>query len=137
MASETTSTIQEFINSAPSNSITYESTSFLEKFSTLTLVSYNIFNDYLDEMLELSVSVTLSDEEYNRYVYRPKLLAYDVYGSTEVYFLILMLNNICNVKEFNFRKVKMLRVEDLEKVISSVYNSEKYRLDLNRSKIEE
>lgn len=137
MASETTSTIQEFINSAPSNSITYESTSFLEKFSTLTLVSYNIFNDYLDEMLELSVSVTLSDEEYNRYVYRPKLLAYDVYGSTEIYFLILMLNNICNVKEFNFRKVKMLRVEDLEKVISSVYNSEKYRLDLNRSKIEE
>lgn len=137
MASETTSTIQEFISSAPSNSITYESTSFLEKFSTLTLVSYNIFNDYLDEMLELSVSVTLSDEEYNRYVYRPKLLAYDVYGSTEIYFLILMLNNICNVKEFNFRKVKMLRVEDLEKVISSVYNSEKYRLDLNRSKIEE
>lgn len=137
MASETTSTIQEFISSAPSNSITYENTSFLEKFSTLTLVSYNIFNDYLDEMLELSVSVTLSDEEYNRYVYRPKLLAYDVYGSTEVYFLILMLNNICNVKEFNFRKVKMLRVEDLEKVISSVYNSEKYRLDLNRSKIEE
>lgn len=137
MASETTSTIQDFINSAPSNSITYESTSFLEKFTTLTLVSYNIFNDYIEEMLDLSVSVTLSDEEYNRYMFRPKLLAYDVYGSTEVYFLIMLLNNICNVKEFNFKKVKMLRVEDLEKVISAVYNSEKYRLDLNRSKIEE
>lgn len=137
MASETTSTIQDFINSAPSNSITYESTSFLEKFTTLTMVSYNIFNDYLDEMLDLSVSVALSDQEYNRYVYRPKLLAYDVYGSTEVYFIIMMLNNICNVKEFDFKKVKMLRVEDMEKVISAVYNSEKYRLDINRTKVEE
>ena len=137
MASETTSTIHDFINSAPSNSITYESTSFLEKFTTLTMVSYNIFNDYLDEMLDLSVSVALSDQEYNRYVYRPKLLAYDVYGSTEVYFIIMMLNNICNVKEFDFKKVKMLRVEDMEKVISAVYNSEKYRLDINRTKVEE
>lgn len=137
MASETTSTIQEFINSAPSNSITYESTSFLEKFSSLTLVSYNIFNDYLDEMIDLSVSVSLSDVEYNRYLFRPKLLAYDVYGSTEIYFIIMMLNNICNVKEFNFKKVRMLRVEDLEKVISAVYNSERYRLDINRSKIRE
>ena len=137
MASETTSTIQDFINSAPSNSITYESTSFLDKFTTLTMVSYNIFNDYLDEMLDLSVSVALSDQEYNRYVYRPKLLAYDVYGSTEVYFIIIMLNNICNVKEFDFKKVKMLRVEDMEKVISAVYNSEKYRLDINRTKVEE
>ena len=137
MASETTSTIQDFIYSAPSNSITYESTSFLEKFTTLTMVSYNIFNDYLDEMLDLSVSVALSDQEYNRYVYRPKLLAYDVYGSTEVYFIIMMLNNICNVKEFDFKKVKMLRVEDMEKVISAVYNSEKYRLDINRTKVEE
>ena len=134
---ETTTTIQDFINSAPSNSITCESTSFLEKFTSLIMVSYNIFNDYIDEMLDLCVTVTLSDQEYNKYIYRPKLLAYDVYGSTEVYFIIMILNNICNVKEFNFKKVKMLRVEDLEKVISAVYNSEKYRLDINRTKIEE
>lgn len=137
MASETTTTIQDFINSAPANSISYDSTSFLEKFNNLTMVSYNIFNDYIEEMLDMCVNVTLSDQEYNKYVYRPKLLAYDVYGSTEMYFIIMILNNICNVKEFNFKKIKMLTVEDLEKVVSAVYNSEKYRLDINRSKIGE
>lgn len=137
MASERTTTIKDFINSAPSNSITYESTSFLEKFSNLTMVSYNIFNDYIDEILDMAVTVTLSDQEYNKYLYRPKLLAYDVYGSTEVYFIIMILNNICNVKEFNFKKIKMLSVEDLQSVISAIYNADKYRLDINRTKIYE
>lgn len=137
MASERTATIEDFINSAPSNSISYDITSFLQKLTHITMVSYNVFNDYIDELLELSVTVTLSDQEFNRYQFRPKLLAYDIYGSTEVYFLIMILNNICNVKEFNFRSVKMLRVEDLEKVVSSIYNAEKYRLELNRTRIEE
>lgn len=136
MNPERTCTIQDFIDCYNSKNISYESTSLFQNFEHGTMISYNIFNDYIEELNELCVTVSLSDEEYNRYVYRPKILAYDIYGSTELFFIILMMNNICNVKDFDFKKVKLLKVSDLEKFISAVYNSEKYTLELNRSKIE-
>lgn len=136
MRPEKTYTIEEFIDSHNSADINYESTSLLQKLDGYTMIAYNIFNDYIDELDDLAVYVSLNDEEYNKYLYRPKILAYDLYGSTELFFLILMLNNICNVKEFDFKRLKLLKVEDLEKFISSVYNSERYTLSLNRTKNE-
>lgn len=136
MRPEKTYTIEEFIDSHNSADINYESTSLLQKLDGYTMIAYNIFNDYIDELDDLAVYVSLNDEEYNKYLYRPKILAYDLYGSTELFFLILILNNICNVKEFDFKRLKLLKVEDLEKFISSVYNSERYTLSLNRTKNE-
>lgn len=136
MRPEKTYTIEEFIDCYNTTDINYESTSLIQRLNNYTMISYNIFNDYLDELNEMAVYVSLTDEEYNKYVYRPKLLAYDLYGSTELFFLILMLNNICNVKEFDFKRLKLLKVDDLEKFISSVYNSERYTLSLNRIKNE-
>lgn len=134
MRSDKTYTIEDFIDSSNTNDINYESTSLLQNLNGYTMIAYNLFNDYIDELDNLAVYVTLSDEEYNKYLYRPKILAYDLYGSTELYFLILMLNNICNVKEFNFKRLKLLKVDDLQKFISAVYNSEKDTLSLNRTK---
>lgn len=135
MAAEYTSTVEGFIKSSGINTIHYDNLSLLEKFGNNLMVSHNIINDYIDELDNIAVNVTLSDSEFNKYVYKPKLLAYDIYGSTELYFVILAMNNICNVKEFNFRKVKMLKAQDLEKFISAIYNSEKRTLEMNRDKI--
>lgn len=137
MNPEKTCTIEDFINCYNTKNISYESMSLFQNFEYGTMISYNIFNDYIEELNDLCVTVTLSEEEYNRYLYRPKLLAYDIYGSTELFFIVLLMNNICNVKEFDFKKVKLLRVSDLESFISSVYNAEKQILELNRTKIEE
>lgn len=137
MNPERTYTIEEFIDCYNSKDISYESTSLFQKFEYGTMITYNLFNDYIEELNDLCVTVSLTEEEYNRYLYRPKLLAYDIYGSTELFFIVLMMNNICNVKEFDFKKVKLLKVADLEKFISAVYNSEKYTIELNRTKIEE
>lgn len=134
MNSDMTYTIEDFINSSNSSDINYETTSLIQRINGYTMISYNIFNDYIDELNDLAVYVTLTNEEYNKYLYRPKILSFDLYGSTELYFLILMLNNICNVKEFNFKRLKLLKVDDLQKFISAVYNSEKNTLSLNRSK---
>lgn len=136
MNPERTYTIEDFINCYNTKNISYESMSLFQNFEYGTMISYNIFNDYIEELNDLCVTVTLSEEEYNRYVYRPKLLAYDIYGSTELFFIVLLMNNICNVKEFDFKKVKLLRVSDLESFISSVYNAEKQILEVNRTKIE-
>ena len=82
MNPEKTCTIEDFINCYNTKNISYESMSLFQNFEYGTMISYNIFNDYIEELNDLCVTVTLSEEEYNRYLYRPKLLAYDIYGST-------------------------------------------------------
>ena len=62
---------------------------------------YNLINDYLPLIKEKAVTVVLDDDEYNKYLYKPKLLAYDVYKNTELYYVILLLNNVCSIKEFD------------------------------------
>lgn len=135
MKPEETYTIEQFISSAPTTKISYESLSIIESMSggENELITYNVLNDYIEELEELAVWVELDDIEHMRYIYKPKLLSYDIYGSTELYFVIMYMNNICNVKEFNLKKIKMLKMEVMEDFLSSVYNSEKEMIMNNRS----
>ena len=93
----------------------------------------SIINDYLDLLKEKSVEVELDEQEKIKYFYNPELLSFDIYGTTELDFLILKLNGIIDPKEFNLSKVKLLKQEDLKTLLSNIYNAEKEFLELNRS----
>lgn len=136
MKSELTYTVESFIKSTSMETISFEQLSFLDKVSDNIMITYNILNDYKDEIDNLSVTINLSDDEFLKYCYKPRLLSYDIYGDTEMFFMILFVNNICSSKEFNKRKIKMLRKSHLEDVLSLIYNSEKYNIIKNRNKIE-
>lgn len=117
--------------------VSYDNLSLFENDKDNDLLIYNLINEYLDELKEASVEIELTDDEYYKYLYKPKLLAYDIYGSTELFFLILLLNNICNVKEFNFRKVKMLSIDKLNNLLSIIYNKEETTVIRNRNELSE
>lgn len=118
-----TYTIEQFMKSNK-DLISYDSLSLLEKNNNNIIVIYNLINEYLDELQDSAVTIRLSDLEYIKYKFKPKLLSYDIYGSTELFFIILIINNICNVKEFDFRELKMLKIEHLNKLLSIIYNNE-------------
>ncbi len=123
---QNTYTLEAFITSGANVSITYDKLSFKERLSNGTEISIlNVVNDYLPEIKALSSYVTLSDAEYQKYKYKPKLLCYDVYGNTEIYFVILLLNGIIDVKEFDMQSFRMLKVDRMNTVLSYIYNAEK------------
>ena len=123
---ELTTTITDFIVAGKaSNNISYVSLSFREQRDGIDFPIVNILKDYLYEFKEKAVTVTLSANDQYKYKYKPKILANDVYGNPELYFVIMALNNICNVKDFDFKQLKMLSVTDMENYISQIYNSEK------------
>ena len=72
----------------------------------------------------------------NKYRYKPKLLAYDIYGSTELFFIILFTNNMCDVKEFDKKKLRLLPQDSLEEIISYIYQSQQAFLSKNRQNME-
>ena len=123
----TTFTLDQFADSKSSNDISYYSMSLLER-DPNTNIEYDVFNvvsDYLNELKEMSHSVTLTDTEYYTYRFKPKLLAKFLYGNTELYFIILWLNDMWSVKDFNLRTIKLIKNTELAEALSKINASEK------------
>jgi hypothetical protein len=134
-------TIEDFINSnTGSKAITYHNFSILNKKEidgeTFHFVDSNILDDYIDELNKLTVSISLSDRELLKYSYNPGLLAYDIYGSSELEFVILKLNGIIDPKDFDFPTIKLIEVGAMMEVLSNIYNAEYKYIEMNREENE-
>ena len=70
-------------------------------------------------------TVQLTDDEFIKYKYRPKILAYDIYGTTDLDFVILAINRISTPKDFVYKKIKMISKRHLNELLTSIYNAEK------------
>lgn len=125
---EKTYTVEEFIKAGQGVSLTYQNLSLINKLEdNIKFPFMNVFNTYVDDILDSALikTVKFTDDEYNKYQFRPKLLAYDIYGSTDAYFIILAINRILSPKDFTSKTLKMISKQDLNKLMSYIYNAEK------------
>ena len=64
-------------------------------------IPFASFTDkYKDFLNTIIVTVSLSDEERVRYRYKPKMVSYDLYNTTEFWNDILLINNFFSLSEF-------------------------------------
>lgn len=125
-----TSTIEEFIESGSGVTISYPTLSFTDMLSNGTWVSvHNVINDYIDELRNACINVELNTEQQFKYFYKPKLLCLDMYGNPELYFILLLINDMADVKEFTKPVIKMLRKSHMSEVLTLIYNAEKKAID--------
>ncbi|MCM1214101.1 MAG: hypothetical protein NC548_06225 [Lachnospiraceae bacterium] len=75
-----------------------------------------MIDKYLSEIENDKVSIALSTEEYYKYRYNPKRMAYDVYGTTELWFLIMAANELYSIIDFDLRTVKAYTTAIMPKV---------------------
>ena len=52
--------------------------------------------------------------------YRPKMLSYDLYGTTELWFLLLNLNGCKSIMEFTPKKIKFYDPDRLKSYINEI-----------------
>jgi len=136
MATKTTlNNIRSFINTKPIVSTDYSNMSFIEEHERIQFAVGNIVtDDYFPELKAKCVKVFLDDKDIQKYKYRPKLLAYDVYDNTELYYIILRINDLYNVKDFNLSKkyIYLLPKKELKAFLADVYTfSNKHILTFN------
>lgn len=136
MAMKTTlNNIRSFINTKPIISTDYSNMSFIEEHERIQFAVGNIVtDDYFPELKAKCVKVFLDDKDIQKYKYRPKLLAYDVYDNTELYYIILRINDLYNVKDFNLSKkyIYLLPKKELKAFLADVYTfSNKHILTFN------
>ena len=127
---EETYTVDQFIDAGSSTIISYNNLSYIQTMSNWNKAPFfNVINDYIDELVSFSCTIELTDAELQKYLYKPKLLCKDIYGNPELYFIVLRLNNMADVKQFNRRKIKLLPKTSMDTAISLIYNAEKKLLD--------
>lgn len=67
----------------------------------------SIFDRYYDILKDHVVIAELSESDYLKYRFKPKVLSQDIYGTKDLHFLLLRLNNITSVTQFDFREIKV------------------------------
>lgn len=127
-----THTLDDFIAEKYATDITYYNLSILEKVKDSELLQHNLIEDYIDEFELLTETIEMSNEEYKKYRFAPDILAFDVYGSTQLDFIILYINDMADPKEFDRKTVKLIKNSVLKELLSQIYSSNKNYLDYNR-----
>ena len=129
----TTYTLDSFIQMKVADDMTYYNFSILEVNGNIQHLDRNIVEDYIPELTDMSVEIELTDDEYRKYKYAPDLLAYDVYGSVQLDFILLLVNDMIDPKEFDFTTVKLVYNSQLKEFLSEIETSESEYLSQTRA----
>ena len=125
--SQNTYTLADFIEYKSDDNINYYNFSVnkaTEDKNILFSVK-NVIDDYLDELIDNSVYCELSDAEVKQYQYKPWLLSYYLYKDTELYFIIMLINNIYDPRDFeDIHKIRLIKYSVLIEILNSITNSE-------------
>ena len=125
-----TATLDQYIACQSNTSICHANLCYTELVKNIKLPIYDVVHNYMREIRDEFVSsVALSDEEFEKYKYRPKLLCYDIYGNGELAFIILLINDMYSVKQFTSKKLKLPTKEMMDNLVKYIYNSDKTYID--------
>lgn len=102
--------------------------------NTVIVNSESLPNKYWDFIMAQTHKVTLSDQEYVTYRYQPKMYCYDTYGTTELWSLLLKINNMTCAAEFN-TKTFLGFYDDIFAVINEILILEDTNIAINTENI--
>ena len=108
--------------------------------SKIKYLEQNLIDLYMPELKKICVRVEeITSEQIAKYKYAPDLLAYDIYGSVQLDFIVLLCNGIIDPKEFSMNRgyLTLPRPSVLNQFLSEVYNSESQWIETNRTQLRE
>lgn len=127
-----TYTLDQFIAMKNTDDMTYNNFSIYGLIDGQRVLDTNLIDEYLDELVKLSSIVQLNNKEYKKYKYSPDLLAYDVYGSVQLDFVILAANDMIDPKDFDLDRLKLPKVSAMREFLNEVYGANSSWITKNR-----
>ena len=129
-------TVVDFILAGKeTNVIRYPHLMFQESKDGINYVVHSVLDDYLRDMQEKAIECTLSKAERDRYFLKPRILSSDIYGTTELYYIILRINNMWSPKQFTLdnNKIKMLTKDHMNDFLSAIMRVESKDIESYKS----
>lgn len=128
-----TYTLDDFISMQISDDMTYYNFSILEVINGVEHLDSNLVEIYLEELKSKCIPVQFSEEQLKKYKYNADLLAYDLYGSVQLDFVILLLNDMYDPKEFSKKNIILPHASVLSKFLNDIYSKEEGYIQQNRA----
>jgi hypothetical protein len=127
-----TYTLEDFVQMKITDEMTYYNFSVIEVIDGVEHTELNILDEYIDELRSICVDVELSKVELNKYRHNPDLLAFDVYKSAQLDFVILAINDMYDPKEFDKAHILLPPASKLRRFLDIVYSKEAGYLNQSR-----
>lgn len=133
------STIKEFIQEYNRDTLTKDKIQFknieiMDDDKKMIIPYEDIFHRYRADLASLIVCRELTENEKRRWFYNPKVMSYDLYGTTELWFTIIELNEIYSLTQLNMSPMKMYS-SNIVQLISRINALEKVVIDENEAEI--
>lgn len=114
------------------NSMILDNISLYTSIDGLSIPLSNIFYEkYRGIILENCVQIEMSDEVLKKYRYKPKMLSLKLYNCIDFWHMILWINNMTSVTEFNKKKIYVYDPEELY-ILDKILYLEKFTLADNK-----
>lgn len=127
--------IEDFIKEGKKKTITHYNSSILGSIenSDIEYPIQNVVYEYLDELNSLKTQYIMSNEEFNKYKMRPDLFCYDKYGTMDIEWVILAINNMMSPKDFSLQTIYYIDPTYISKIIGMITNAENDYILANRN----
>lgn len=138
-------TIEGQANSAAQLNITVARLSFkrvlaIKKNTVLKINTESIFKDYMTYIYRDKCGfVQFNEQSARKYMYKPKMLAYNLYNNIEFYALILRLNHMKSVSDFTMDKLMagiILPFTNIKDYFDEVFIKEKLPINRNGAEVD-
>lgn len=93
---------------------------------TVEIPFSSLLNKYRDYLSNIIISVPLDEVLQNKYRFKPKMISTELYGTTELWDTILILNNTFRVSEFQPKVLKVYDPNRLKEYINTILIIEGY-----------
>ena len=101
----------------------------------ITINFESILTDYRYFLYQHVKTLTLNDLQYQTYRFRPKTLSNEMYGTVELAPLLMDINNVISVAEFDFKTLKVFD-DKVVSFLNEVLTKEKTKIAENTSEVE-
>jgi len=123
--------IKSFISKGIENSLTLDNTNLKTNVNGIIIPVQNILRQkYRGIILQNCIEIELDGATFEIYKYKPKMLSLKLYGTTDLWHMILWLNNMTSVTEFKTKKLLLLD-PDAMSTINKIIDREKDNLNAN------
>lgn len=115
--------ITDNINIGKDNSYILENISFYNNIDNIEIPTSNLFYEkYRGLILNNCVKVKIPEKSFLKYRYKPKLLSYDLYGTIDLWHLLLWVNNMYSVTQFNQQSIYIFNPNNISILIRIISN---------------
>lgn len=99
--------------------------------NNIIINQFSLIDKYYDYIIKISKPYTFNDQEYMKFRFKPKTLSYEVYGTTELWSLLLRINNIISTAQFDVHSL-IIPTAEIFDVLNEILILDKREIEENK-----